>query len=153
MYYEPIENVHKNQILFKSKIPADINDKIFKDAIKYAKKISEKFNYVGVLTVEYFITEKDELLVNELAPRFHNSGHLTIDAFNVSQFEIHVRCVCDLGSKPIKKISNAEMYNVLGFEIQDYRKKNFEKNEYFYDYQKKEPRAGRKMGHLTILKD
>ena len=151
--YEPIENVHQNQILFKSKIPADINDKIFTKAISNAKKISEKFNYVGVLTVEYFITEKDELLVNELAPRFHNSGHLTIDAFNISQFEIHVRCVCDLGSKPIGKISNAEMYNILGSEILDYRKKTFEKNEFFYDYLKKEPREGRKMGHLTILKD
>ena len=151
--YEPIENVHQNQILFKSKIPADINDKIFKKAISNAKKISEKFNYVGVLTVEYFITEKDELLVNELAPRFHNSGHLTIDAFNQSQFSLHVSCVCNLGSKPIGKISNAEMYNILGSEILEYRKKTFKKNEFFYDYLKKEPRQGRKMGHLTILKD
>ena len=152
-FYEPIENVHKNQILFKSKIPADINDKIFDKAISNAKKISEKLNYVGVLTVEYFITEKDELLVNELAPRFHNSGHLTIDAFNHSQFSLHVSCVCNLGSKPISKISNAEMYNILGSEILEYRKKKFKKNEFFYDYLKKEPRDGRKMGHLTILKD
>ena len=106
-----------------------------------------------VLTVEYFITEKDELLVNELAPRFHNSGHLTIDAFNQSQFSLHVSCVCNLGSKPIGKISNAEMYNILGSEILEYRKKTFKKNEFFYDYLKKEPRQGRKMGHLTILKD
>ena len=152
-FYEPIENVHKNQILFKSKIPADINDKIFDKAISNAKKISEKLNYVGVLTVEYFITEKDELLVNELAPRFHNSGHLTIDAFNHSQFSLHVSCVCNLGSKPIGKISNAEMYNILGSEILEYRKRKFKKNEFFYDYLKKEPRDGRKMGHLTILKD
>ena len=152
-FYEPIENVHKNQILFKSKIPADINDKIIDKAISNAKKISEKLNYVGVLTVEYFITEKDELLVNELAPRFHNSGHLTIDAFNHSQFSLHVSCVCNLGSKPIGKISNAEMYNILGSEILEYRKKKFKKNEFFYDYLKKEPRDGRKMGHLTILKD
>ena len=152
-FYEPIENVHKNQILFKSKIPADINDKIFDKAISNAKKISEKLNYVGVLTVEYFIAEKDELLVNELAPRFHNSGHLTIDAFNHSQFSLHVSCVCNLGSKPIAKISNAEMYNILGSEILEYRKKKFKKNEFFYDYLKKEPRDGRKMGHLTILKD
>ena len=152
-FYEPIENVHKNQILFKSKIPADINDKIFNKAISNAKKISEKLNYIGVLTVEYFITEKDELLVNELAPRFHNSGHLTIDAFNHSQFSLHVSCVCNLGSKPIGKISNAEMYNILGSEILEYRKKKFKKNEFFYDYLKEEPRDGRKMGHLTILKD
>ena len=151
-YYEPIENVHKNQILFKSKIPADINDKISKEAISNAKKIAEKFNYVGVLTVEYFISENQELLVNELAPRFHNSGHLTMDAFNISQFENHVRAVCDLKTKSIKKISNAEMYNILGSEILNYRKKTFKENEFFYDYLKKEARDGRKMGHLTILK-
>ncbi len=151
--YEPIENVHQNQILYKSKIPADISDKIFKNAINNAKKIAENFLYVGILTIEYFITKKDELLVNEIAPRFHNSGHLTIEAFNISQFENHVRAVCSLKSKPIEKISNAEMYNILGFEIQNYKKKTFKKNEFFHDYLKKEPREGRKMGHLTILKD
>ena len=151
--YDPIENVHQNQILYKSKIPADISDKIFKSAINNAKKIAEKFSYIGILTIEYFITNKDELLVNELAPRFHNSGHLTIEAFNISQFENHVRAVCNLKSKPIEKISNAEMYNILGFEIQNYKKKTFKKNEFFHDYLKKEPREGRKMGHLTILKD
>ena len=151
--YEPIENVHQNQILYKSKIPADISDKIFKSAVYNAKKIAENFLYVGILTIEYFITKKDELLVNEIAPRFHNSGHLTIEAFNISQFENHVRAVCSLKSKPIEKISNAEMYNILGFEIQNYKKKTFKKNEFFHDYLKKEPREGRKMGHLTILKD
>ena len=151
--YEPIENVHQNQILYKSKIPADISDKIFKSAVNNAKKIAENFLYVGILTIEYFINKKDELLVNEIAPRFHNSGHLTIEAFNISQFENHVRAVCSLKSKPIEKISNAEMYNILGFEIQNYKKKTFKKNEFFHDYLKKEPREGRKMGHLTILKD
>ena len=151
--YEPIENVHQNQILYKSKIPADISDKIFKSAVSNAKKIAENFLYVGILTIEYFITKKDELLVNEIAPRFHNSGHLTIEAFNISQFENHVRAVCSLKSKPIEKISNAEMYNILGFEIRNYKKKTFKKNEFFHDYLKKEPREGRKMGHLTILKD
>lgn len=151
--YEPIENVHQNQILYKSKIPADISDKIFKSAVYNAKKIAENFLYVGILTIEYFITKKDELLVNEIAPRFHNSGHLTIEAFNISQFENHVRAVCSLKSKPIEKISNAEMYNILGFEIQNYKKKTFKKNEFFHDYLKKEPREGRKMGHFTILKD
>ncbi len=151
--YEPIENVHQNQILYKSKIPADISDKIFKSAVNNAKKIAENFLYVGILTIEYFINKKDELLVNEIAPRFHNSGHLTIEAFNISQFENHVRAVCSLKSKPIEKISNAEMYNILGFEIQNYKKKTFKKNEFFHDYLKKEPKEGRKMGHLTILKD
>ena len=151
--YEPIENVHKNQILFKSKIPANISDKIFKEAINNAKKIAESLSYTGVLTVEFFLTKNDRLLVNELAPRFHNSGHLTIEAFNISQFTAHVMAVCNLESKSIKKISNAEMYNILGHEILDYKKNIFKKNEFFYDYQKKEPREGRKMGHITILKD
>ena len=151
--YEPFENVHQNQILYKSKIPADISDKIFKSAVNNAKKIAENFSYVGILTIEYFITKKDELLLNELAPRFHNSGHLTIEAFNISQFENHIRAVCNLKSKPIEKISNAEMYNILGSEIYNYKKKTFKKNEFFHDYLKKEPREGRKMGHLTILKD
>ena len=136
-YYEPIENVHKNQILYKSKIPADISEKIFKDAINNAKKIAENFSYIGVLTVEFFITENDELLVNEIAPRFHNSGHLTIEAFNISQFENHVRCVCDLESKSIEKISNAEMYNILGFEIQDFKKKLLTKKNFFMTILKK----------------
>ncbi len=153
LYYEPIENIHKNQILHKSKIPADISEKIFKDAIDSAKKIAANLSYIGVLTVEYFITANGKLLVNELAPRFHNSGHLTIEAFNISQFENHVRAICNLNSMQIKKISNAEMRNVLGFEIQKYKKRNLKKNEFFYDYQKKEPRDGRKMGHLTVLKD
>ncbi len=152
-HYEPIENVHKNQILYKSKIPADISNKISEEAINNAKKIAENFSYVGVLTVEFFLTQKDELLVNELAPRFHNSGHLTIEAFNISQFENHVRAVCNLNTKSIEKISNAEMYNILGFEIQNYKNKTFKKNEFFYDYLKKDPREGRKMGHITILKD
>ena len=152
-YYEPIENVHKNQILYKSKIPAEISKEISKEAINNAKKIADSFSYVGVLTVEYFITENDKLLVNEIAPRFHNSGHLTIEAFNISQFENHVRAVCNLQPKLIKKISNAEMYNVLGFEIQDYKKRTLKENEFFHDYLKKEPREGRKMGHLTILKE
>ena len=151
--YEPIENVHKNQILYKSKIPADISDRIFKSAIQHAKKIAENFSYVGVLTVEFFITQNNELLVNEIAPRFHNSGHLTIEAFNISQFENHVRAVCNLETIPVKKISNAEMLNILGFEINDFKNRSFKKNEFFYDYLKKEPREGRKMGHLTTLKD
>ena len=125
----------------------------FEKYLKNAKKIAENFSYIGTLTIEYFINQKDELLVNELAPRFHNSGHLTIEAFNISQFESHIRAVCNLKSKQIEKISNAEMYNILGFEIQNYKKKTFKKNEFFHDYLKKEPKEGRKMGHLTILKD
>ena len=151
--YEPIENMHKNQILKHSKIPAEINDKIFKEALENAKKIAESLNYVGTMAVEYFINKNNDLLLNEIAPRVHNSGHLTINAFNISQFEGHVRAVCNLEIIAVGKNSKAaEMINILGKEIEEYRLKNFNENEFFFDYGKKEIKDKRKMGHLTILK-
>ncbi len=150
--YEPIENIHKDQILNHSKIPADINKEIFTKAQNSAKIISEKLDYIGTMCVEYFIDQNDNLLVNEIAPRVHNSGHLTINAFNISQFENHVRAVCDLGPEKVEKISNAEMLNILGKDIETYRSKTFNKDEFFYDYGKKTIKNKRKMGHLTILK-
>jgi len=149
--YEPIENVHKDQILKHSKIPADISSKMFKEAQSNAKLIAEKLGYIGVMCVEYFIDQNDNLLTNEIAPRVHNSGHLTINAFNVSQFENHIRAVCDLKMKPIKKISNAKMNNILGSEIEEFKKKSYSDKEFFFDYQKKEIKDKRKMGHLTTL--
>ena len=151
--YSPIENVHENQILKHSKIPAELNDKIKNEALQSAKKIAKHLDYVGTMTVEYFINQNNDLLVNEIAPRVHNSGHLTINAFNVSQFEGHIRAVCDLEIITLDKISNsAEMINILGKEIEEYKSKNFSEGEFFYDYGKKEIKDKRKMGHLTILK-
>ena len=150
--YAPIENIHENQILKQSKIPAEINDKIYKEALESAKKIAEHLDYVGTMAVEYFINKNNDLLVNEIAPRVHNSGHLTINAFNVSQFEGHVRAVCNLEIIAPIKISNAEMINILGKEIEKYRSRSFNEGEIFFDYGKKEIKDKRKMGHLTILK-
>ena len=76
--------------------------------------------------------------MNEIAPRVHNSGHLTINAYNISQFENHVRAVCKLDQIPLKKISNAKMVNIIGDQIIFYRNKNFSPNEFFFDYLKKE---------------
>ncbi len=150
--YEPVENVHKDQILKYSKIPADIKSDIFQKAQDSAKLIANKLGYVGTMCVEYFIDQEGNLLVNEIAPRVHNSGHLTINAFNISQFENHIRAVCGLKRKDVKKLANAEMKNILGSEIQDYRKRSFKTDEYFFDYGKKIIKEKRKMGHLTILK-
>ncbi len=150
--YEPIENIHKDQILNHSKIPADINKEIFAKAQSNAKLISEKLDYVGTMCVEYFIDQDDNLLVNEIAPRVHNSGHLTINAFNISQFENHIRAVCGLSLEKVAKISNAEMFNILGNDIETFRSKSFNKDEFFYDYGKKSIKDKRKMGHLTVLK-
>ena len=150
--YEPIENLHKDQILKHSKIPANIDEKIYKQAQNNAKLIADKLYYVGSMCVEYFIDQDDNLLVNEIAPRVHNSGHLTINAFNISQFENHIRAVCGLKFEKPKKNSNAEMINILGKEIEEYRSKTFKEDEFFFDYGKKIIKEKRKMGHLTILK-
>ncbi|MDC1236533.1 5-(carboxyamino)imidazole ribonucleotide synthase [Pelagibacteraceae bacterium] len=149
--YEPIENVHEDQILKNSKIPAEISDKILGQSKQWATQISEELKYVGTLCVEFFIDRNDNLYVNEIAPRVHNSGHLTINAYNVSQFENHVRAVCKLEQIPLKKISNATMTNIIGDQITNYRNKEHNENEFFFDYLKKEIKQKRKMGHLTTL--
>jgi len=149
--YEPIENIHEEQILRNSKIPADISDKILEQSKLWAIEITEELKYVGTLCVEFFIDRNDNLYVNEIAPRVHNSGHLTINAYNVSQFENHIRAVCKLKQVPLKKISNAKMTNIIGDQINDYRNKKFTQKEFFFDYLKKEIKRKRKMGHLTTL--
>ena len=150
--YEPIENTHEDQILKYSKIPADINEKIYNQSKEWAMLIAEELKYIGTLCVEFFIDRNDNLYVNEIAPRVHNSGHLTINAYNISQFENHVRAVCGLEQIPLKKISNAKMINLIGDEISKYRKiSKLNDNEFFFDYLKKEIKDKRKMGHLTTL--
>ena len=149
--YEPIENIHEDQILKHSKIPADISDKILKQSESWATQIAEELKYVGTLCVEFFIDRNDNLYVNEIAPRVHNSGHLTINSYNVSQFENHIRAVCQLEQISLKKISDAKMVNIIGDQITIYKNKKFETNEFFYDYLKKEIKSKRKMGHVTTL--
>ena len=149
--YEPVENLHEEQILKYSKIPAEIENKVLEQSKLWAMQIAEELKYVGTLCVEFFIDRNDNLYVNEIAPRVHNSGHLTINAYNVSQFENHIRAVCKLEQIALKKISNAKMKNIIGNEISFYRNKKYEQNEFFFDYLKKEIKSKRKMGHLTTL--
>ena len=150
--YEPIENTHEDQILKNSKIPAEISQNIFNQSKEWTINIAEELKYIGTLCVEFFIDKNENLYVNEIAPRVHNSGHLTINAFNVSQFENHIRAVCSLDKIPLKKISNAKMVNLIGSQIEPYRKDiKLNKNEFFFDYLKKEIKEKRKMGHITTL--
>ncbi len=149
--YEPIENIHEDQILKQSIIPAKISDKISKQSKLWAMQLAEELRYVGTLCVEFFIDRNENLYVNEIAPRVHNSGHLTINAYNVSQFENHVRAVCNLKQIKINKISNAKMINLIGSQITVYRNKQFGLNEFFFDYLKKKIKYKRKLGHLTTL--
>ena len=150
--YDPIENTHQDQILKYSIIPAEISKKILDQSKDWAIMIAEELKYIGTLCVEFFIDRNENLYVNEIAPRVHNSGHLTINAYNVSQFENHVRAVCSLEKVPLKKLSNAKMVNLIGKQIEPYRK-NLElgKNEFFFDYLKKDIKEKRKMGHITTL--
>ena len=149
--YQPIENVHEDQILKHSKIPADISDSIKDKSLDWATKIVEELDYIGTLCVEYFIDKNNNLYVNEIAPRVHNSGHLTINTHNISQFENHVRAVCGLEKIETKKIYNGRMLNLIGNDISIYKNKTFKDNEFFYDYLKTEIKDKRKMGHLTII--
>ncbi len=149
--YEPIENLHEDQILKKSKIPAEISIEVKNNSINYAKTISENLKYIGTLCVEFFLDKKDNLYVNEIAPRVHNSGHLTINSHNISQFENHIRAVCALDKIETKKLHNAIMINLIGEDINFYRNKKFKENEFFFDYLKKNIKKKRKMGHLTII--
>ena len=149
--YEPIENVHEDQILIHSKTPAEISEKILNQSKLWAAEIAEELKYVGTLCVEFFIDRNDNLYVNEIAPRVHNSGHLTINSYNISQFENHVRAVCKLMRTPLRKISNAKMINIIGDQINIYRNKKFQQNEFFFDYLKKKIKNKRKMGHITTL--
>ena len=151
--YLPIDNTHKDQILFKSISPALINQNLKLKALMWSEKIIKSLDYIGVICVEFFIDKNDKLYVNEIAPRVHNSGHLTIESYNISQFESHVRAVCNLEKIEPKIQNEAEMLNILGSDIFKYRNQVINDNQFFHDYFKNEAKKGRKMGHLTKIKN
>ena len=151
--YPVFENSHSHHILDLSCCPGRVSLAVASQAQELARNILDRLEVVGVLTVEMFLTGTDELLVNELAPRTHNSGHLTIDASVTSQFEQQVRAVCDLPLGSMEMKSPAAMANLLGdlwkegepkwsMALQDPDIK-------LHLYGKSEARPGRKMGHLT----
>ncbi|MBQ4875145.1 MAG: 5-(carboxyamino)imidazole ribonucleotide synthase [Rickettsiaceae bacterium H1] len=149
-FFPIAENFHKDGILRTSSVPADISNDIRIKAKEIGAKISTKLNYVGVITMELFLTKDGELLVNEIAPRVHNSGHWSIETCNVSQFEQHVRAVCGLPIKPVKLYFSCEMHNLIGDDITKINLNSPGKRLTVYG--KKEVKNGRKMGHIIILK-
>ena len=150
--YGPIENVHKNHILHTSTVPAIVDANVVGKSKRIARKLADKLGLIGVLGLEMFVTKKGDILANEIAPRTHNSGHWTIDACAVSQFEQHVRTVCGLPVGDPTPHSDAVMTNLIGSDVN--KVKNFynTKGACIHLYGKTETRAGRKMGHVTILK-
>ncbi len=150
--YPAVMNEHSNHILSKTIAPADIPLEIQEKAAKMAKKIAEAVDLVGILTLELFIINGD-IVANEIAPRTHNSGHWTIEACPTSQFENHVRAVCGLPLGSTQPHHHAEMINLIGDDVKDVPKYMEMPNASVHLYGKAEARAGRKMGHVTILKD
>lgn len=155
VHYGVIENDHKRRILDLSIAPAHVSAKTEADAIDIARTILDKLGVVGVLCVEFFVLPDGSLVVNELAPRPHNSGHLTFDACVTSQFEQQLRAVCGLPLGSTERLCPAAMANLLGDlwckAEPDWVAACAHPNVKLHLYGKLEPRPGRKMGHLTAL--
>ncbi len=154
-HYGVIENEHSRHILDLSFAPAAVSENVFNNAIEIARSIAEALGYVGTLCVEFFLTRDETLLVNELAPRPHNSGHLTFDACVTSQFEQQVRAVCGLPLGSTEFYKPAAMANLLG-DLWQSGEPNWaaalsDPNVKLHLYGKAEPKPGRKMGHLVTL--
>jgi 5-(carboxyamino)imidazole ribonucleotide synthase len=151
-FYDPVENVHENGILAVSRVPARIPQSLAVEAQAIAGKIAAALSHVGVLCVEMFQSgERPGLLVNEFAPRVHNSGHWTIDACLVSQFENHVRAVAGWPLGETSRHSDAVMTNLIGADVEKWREFAAEQGTAVHLYGKAEARPGRKMGHVTRL--
>jgi 5-(carboxyamino)imidazole ribonucleotide synthase len=151
--FDVTENEHRDHILKTSRVPAALSDRDAGQARRIAETIAHKFSYVGVFAVEMFLLREGELLVNEIAPRVHNSGHWTLDGASISQFEQHIRAVAGWPlAKPIRR-GRVEMINLIGREVEDYRRYLNRPGVAVHLYGKTAIRPGRKMGHITRVFD
>jgi len=148
--YEPLTNIHKNSILDESIYPAKISEELKIKAQEVAKKIIEKLDLIGVLAVEFFVME-NELLVNELAPRPHNSGHFSMDAAITSQFEQLIRAITGMKLGSTQFHSQGYMKNLIGDEVKDLEKFYQNPRAKIHLYGKEKIADGRKMGHVNLL--
>ena len=153
--FDPIENEHRNHILDVSLSPSQLPKNLADEATKIVSEVMDQLNAVGVLCVEFFMASDGRILVNEIAPRPHNSGHLTIDAHETSQFEQQVRAVCGLRLGSTRQLSPAAMVNLLG-ECWESGEPKWHlglstPTTKLHLYGKSDPKPGRKMGHVTAL--
>lgn len=149
--YDVTENRHENHILAESQVPAGVQDGTTAQAADIAKTIAAALDYVGVLAVELFYSPGQPLMVNELAPRVHNSGHWTLDACLCNQFENHIRAITGWPLGPTCRHSDAVMTNLIGPEVERWRDLAAEADVALHLYGKREARSGRKMGHFTRI--
>ncbi len=148
------ENLHENNILHQTVVPARISKPAEEKAVKAARQLAEALNLTGTLAVEMFLTKDDEIYINELAPRPHNSGHYTIEACETSQFEQHIRAVANWPLASTELLKPAVMVNILGEHQEALINKISELKEWkIHLYGKKEAKFQRKMGHVTLLRD
>ncbi|MBM7543868.1 5-(carboxyamino)imidazole ribonucleotide synthase [Weissella beninensis] len=146
------ENKHEQHVLKTSLIPAQVSPKVALQVTQIATKLAKKLDLRGVLGVEMFVTADEQVLVNELAPRPHNSGHYSIEAMNVSQFEGHIRSITNLPIAPLKLYQPALMVNLLGEQLTHARNELSHHPEWhFHDYGKAQIRPLRKLGHITVI--
>ena len=152
--YDPPKNIHENHILRHSVVPAPVDPELAIEAVQIAKKIAADLNYVGILAIELFVVLKDgnrTLVVNEIAPRVHNSGHWTMDACVTCQFEQHIRAIAGWPLGPTRRHSDVEMTNLIGQDTRGWEDILHEPNACLHLYGKNRVREGRKMGHVTRL--
>ncbi|OZU87673.1 5-(carboxyamino)imidazole ribonucleotide synthase [Virgibacillus indicus] len=150
-FFPIAENDHKDHILFKTTVPAGINETIQKKALEAAGKLAEKINVVGTFAIEMFV-QGENIYLNEMAPRPHNSGHYTIEACNVSQFAQHIRAICGLPLTEVTLHNPATMINILGEDLENVLQAMAKTNDGFIHlYGKAEPKVKRKMGHVTFI--
>lgn len=145
------ENIHKNQILHQSIVPARVSEVVVQKANDIAIKLAKHLNLIGTLAIEMFV-KGDDVVINELAPRPHNSGHYTLNACYTNQFEQHIRAVCNLDLVETKLFTPTVMLNVLGQDDHLMNPKNVGKNK-LHLYGKEEAKADRKMGHINVIGD
>ncbi len=149
--YRVVENRHVHHVLDTTVAPAEVPARVAVEAERIARLVAERLDLVGLLAVEMFLTKSGELLVNELAPRPHNSGHWTIDACMTSQFEQLVRAICGLPLGSTERHSNAVMKNLIGDAVETWRDALTDPSAHLHLYGKGKPSHGRKMGHVTRI--
>ncbi len=156
VFYDCPRNEHRNQILAESHVPAQISEELESLARAYTAKIADKLKYVGVLTVEFFVLpagSETPLVVNEIAPRVHNSGHWTMDACACDQFENHIRAISGWSLGAAERHSNAMMINIVGPDMDRWPEYVTTEGAILHIYGKDEAREGRKMGHINYIYD
>ena len=152
--YDVCANTHRNHILDITRVPSNLPPAVEAQAILHAQRIADALDYVGILTVELFVTGPKEtpgLIVNEIAPRVHNSGHWSIEGASTSQFEQHIRAICDWPLGSPARLGNIVMRNLIGDDVSAWRDILAQEGSHLHLYGKAEARAGRKMGHVTSI--